>query len=357
MLDFKKILEKEAIEYLENIFFNQNISKEDIKQQEKNAIKDKKTFWKTLYEFVHKYRSQRLADSYKRDDQVVEKWLYLIAPSCCYPITQNSDGTKKYECVFCDLKYIKNAFLVKHYKEKHFAELPDGILGIHNPFTCEICDVTFTRKENLTLHLISLKHKKAVDPFYEPSETEKLGKASSNKSKRENEIDEWENKRRKIEENNREKSDSESSIDQAKEEDPLISLKSYFDENSTSPFSSIQSGFLLETNQLNDLLEDSKKKLSRESTLVFNSNASSFHVDFDKQKKSSATSFQEESGSVEANQASNDTNKVEKTSDLSENLENPINPVLAEVSYDESKRSAEKLSQNLEKSLSFNKFD
>ena len=145
--------------------------------------------------------------------------------------------------------------------------------------------------------------------------------------------------------------------DQAKEEDPLISLKSYFDENSTSPFSSVQSGFLLETNQLNDLLEDSKKKLSRESTLVFNSNASSFHVDFDKQKKSSATSFQEESGSVEANQASNDTNKVEKTSDLSENLENPINPVLAEVSYDESKRSAEKLSQNLEKSLSFNKFD
>jgi len=67
--------------------------------------------------------------------------------------------------------------------------MPHNIFGSSDEIKCEICHVSFLRKENYNLHVQSIKHKLATDPNYKSSE----------KTKREYEYDEWESKRPRLE--------------------------------------------------------------------------------------------------------------------------------------------------------------
>jgi hypothetical protein len=175
--------------FLKELFFDQSITKDFLKKREKESKNDEKPFWKTLYNFILTYRTIAI----ESDDTFIEKWLYEVAPSCSYP--RNLDGKRKFCCIFCENQYIRTAYLVRHYKERHVDELPRNIFGHSEEFKCDICNVTYARKENMQIHLQSLKHNLAINPDYKIPE-----KVNHNKSKRETEISEWESKRPRIKE-------------------------------------------------------------------------------------------------------------------------------------------------------------
>ena len=179
--------EKEKI-FTRNIFLDDTINKKQIKEMEIDARKKMEPFWSSLYNFVVDHR----LSSIKEDDPLLENFLFSIAPSCVYPRSSDVEMSMHFYCQLCEMKYKKTPYIVRHYREKHFHDMPENILGTLTIFACEICNTVYNRKEYFNLHLNSESHKNALDPQREGQNVEKK---NHNKERRENEISLWESKR------------------------------------------------------------------------------------------------------------------------------------------------------------------
>jgi len=71
------MLDQEEKLFLNEIFFDTNITTETLKMRERQAKNQEKKFWKTLYLFTHEHR----IPSIDKDDRLIEIWLYNVAPS------------------------------------------------------------------------------------------------------------------------------------------------------------------------------------------------------------------------------------------------------------------------------------
>jgi hypothetical protein len=181
--------EKEKI-FIKEIFLDDTINKKQIKEMEIDARKKMEPFWSSLYNFV----VDRRLSAIKEDDPLLENFLFSIAPSCVYPRSSDVEMSMHFYCQLCEMKYKKTPYIVRHYREKHFHDMPENILGTLTIFMCEICNTGFNRKEYYNLHLNSESHKNALDPQREGPNVEKK---NHNKERRENEISLWESKRHK----------------------------------------------------------------------------------------------------------------------------------------------------------------
>jgi len=176
--------------FLKKLFFDDSISKKEIKSLEKEAKNNEEHFWSTLYNFIIEHRISSIME----DDELLDFYLFNVAPSCVYPTN------KLYYCKLCDIKYKKTAYLVRHYREKHFFQIPREVFGPESVFNCEPCNSKFSRKEYYTQHLNSEFHKNRVDPNRE-NEEPTIEKKNHIKERREKETTEWESKRLKVEKN------------------------------------------------------------------------------------------------------------------------------------------------------------
>jgi hypothetical protein len=102
---------------LKEIFLDQSIDSKELKVMENDAKIAGQTFWSKLYNFVVRYRSILI----KEEDELLEMWLYEVAPSCCYP--KNNKGSMQFNCYFCESWFKRTGSLVRHYKEKHFEQI------------------------------------------------------------------------------------------------------------------------------------------------------------------------------------------------------------------------------------------
>jgi hypothetical protein len=86
------------------------------------------------------------------DEGKFEYWKNNIVPSCCF----QKEGS--YSCIFChnNTKYAYN--LRRHYHEKHFDLIPEGIFGSIQNYTCHKCYQTFSRKFSLKKHVLNCSH-------------------------------------------------------------------------------------------------------------------------------------------------------------------------------------------------------
>jgi hypothetical protein len=174
---------------LKEIFLDQTIDSKGLKVLENDAKLSGQTFWSKLYNFVIRYRTTLI----KEEDELLELWLYEVAPSCCYP--KKNKGLMQFNCYFCESWFKRTHSLVRHYKEKHFEQIPKEIFGAVPNFVCKICDVKYVRKEFYERHLESDIHKQKAEG--KPAILK--NKKNHNKLKKESEIDEWERKRLKLE--------------------------------------------------------------------------------------------------------------------------------------------------------------
>jgi hypothetical protein len=190
------MLNTEEKRFIKDIFLDHSITKKDLKTKEKEYKEIGKTFWTTLYNFVVQYRSVDIQEN----NELLDKWLYEIAPSCCYP--KRCDGNILFfKCFLCDLSsFKKTAYLVRHYREKHFDQIPKGIFGPLIIYNCDLCGTNYLRKENLTVHLQSDAHRSKADPNFKNDD---IQRKNPNKERKESEIDEWEKKRMKFDDNDR----------------------------------------------------------------------------------------------------------------------------------------------------------
>ena len=185
------MLNEEEITFLKKLFVDLSIGPRELKDMENNSKKQGETFWPKLYNFVIRYRSIVNSEL----DEMIEFWLFNVAPSCCYPkMTQN--GSLEFICCFCDTRLKRTGALVRHYKEKHHEQIPKDIFGVNLLFFCHLCGTKYSRKEFYERHLESDLHKSKAE---NKSSSLSKDKKNHNKERKENEITEWENKRLKIE--------------------------------------------------------------------------------------------------------------------------------------------------------------
>ena len=181
------MLDEKEKTFVKRVLTDSEVTKKYIKSLEKQA--STKPFWTSLYNFIIEHRPNTIND----EEDLIDFYLFSVAPSCVYP------KSGKFCCVLCDIEYKKTAYLVRHYREKHFFQIPKDILGPEAVFTCEPCNTKYSRKEYFTQHLLSELHKKNTDQDTENSDTnEKNEKKNSNKERREREIEDWDNKRLRL---------------------------------------------------------------------------------------------------------------------------------------------------------------
>jgi hypothetical protein len=144
------MLTNEEITKYISVFFDRNInSKHDFKNYE----------WPSLAKFIVQWRR----DDIKKDNPDLEFWITKIAPSCVYQ--RKTSTSEEFSCVVCENRGFKRVgYLIRHYKEMHFEQMPANIFGENLIFSCKICKIEFTRKEYLTMHESSDKHKQMVAP-------------------------------------------------------------------------------------------------------------------------------------------------------------------------------------------------
>lgn len=109
----------------------------------------------SLEKFVRGYSA--LAKNYDRSCPLVHFWLLNVAPSCVYPMRLGNEPLF-YECCICSAPIHQQVHLIRHYREQHHSELPANIFGTLDVFRCRLCDVRFTRRENLQKHFTSILH-------------------------------------------------------------------------------------------------------------------------------------------------------------------------------------------------------
>jgi hypothetical protein len=185
------MLNEEEKTFLKKLFLDQSIGARELKDMENNSKKQGETFWPKLYNFVIRYRSIVNSEM----DEMIEFWLFNVAPSCCYP-KKTQNGSLEFNCCFCDTKLKRTGALVRHYKEKHHEQIPKDIFGENLMFFCQICGTKYSRKEFYERHLDTDLHKSKAE---NKSSSSSKDKKNHNKERKENELTEWENKRLKIE--------------------------------------------------------------------------------------------------------------------------------------------------------------
>jgi len=183
------MLDEEDKLFLRKLFFDVSINKSCLQEKEKIAKENNLSYWESLYKFIIQYRKENI-----EDDSKLDHWLNFVAPSCVYP------NKGFFHCSFCDSFYKTHYLLVRHYKEKHYEQIPKDIFGPCNIFKCENCDVSYFRKEHYIKHLESEKHQRVQmvlnDPTYKTTDLEKIKKTKEKKKfKRECEIGAWEAKK------------------------------------------------------------------------------------------------------------------------------------------------------------------
>jgi len=98
------------------------------------------------------HKKKKFTEKFSKDYIVTEfgkyaYWEGVIVPSCIYP----TNGS--YTCVFCST-IIKSTYGIRrHYNEKHFEKIPEGIFGIKAQYECKACEIQFKRKIELNRHL------------------------------------------------------------------------------------------------------------------------------------------------------------------------------------------------------------
>lgn len=112
-----------------------------------------------LERFIFSYSSK--SKDYDRSDPLVHFWLNKVAPSCVYPIRVD-DEPVFYQCCICSVPIRRQMHMIRHYREQHFCEIPANIFGPLDLFPCRLCQVEFTRHENLISHLQSISHMQAL---------------------------------------------------------------------------------------------------------------------------------------------------------------------------------------------------
>jgi len=143
------------------------LTEDDIKSYTKvyfdYSIQAKSDFQKYEWPSLAKFLIQWRRDDVSKDDPLFEYWISNIAPSCVYP--KNSTNAEEYVCVFCETKGFKRVpYLIRHYKEMHYDLMPAKVFGENIVYKCNICNIDFARKEYLTMHESSEKHRKMIDP-------------------------------------------------------------------------------------------------------------------------------------------------------------------------------------------------
>ena len=93
------MLNEEEKTFLKKLFLDQSIGARELKDMENNSKKQGETFWPKLYNFVIRYRSIVNSEM----DEMIEFWLFNVAPSCCYP-KKTQNGSLEVNCCFCDTK-------------------------------------------------------------------------------------------------------------------------------------------------------------------------------------------------------------------------------------------------------------
>ena len=114
------------------------------------------TRFKMLEKFIFTYRNSGVSP----DDPLLPYWLLHVAPSCVYPILV--DGRPSfYRCCFKDCERPVNSqfALIRHYKEQHYHQIPQGIFGEITYFPCTPCKVIYKRLDHLKSHQASQTHK------------------------------------------------------------------------------------------------------------------------------------------------------------------------------------------------------
>jgi hypothetical protein len=129
----------------------------DYSIQAKNDLQ--KYEWPSLVKFLIQWRR----DDVSKEDPLFEYWISNIAPSCVYQ--KNTTNVEEFVCVFCETKGFKRApYLIRHYKELHYDLMPAKVFVENIIYKCILCNIDFARKEYLTMHESSEKHRKMIDP-------------------------------------------------------------------------------------------------------------------------------------------------------------------------------------------------
>ena len=116
----------------------------------------RQTRFKMLEKFIFSYRNSGVS----ADDPLLPYWLLHVAPSCVYPIMV--DGRPSFHrCCFRDCAQPVNSqfALIRHYKEQHYHQIPQGIFGEIVYFPCKPCKVLYKRLDHLKSHQTSQTHK------------------------------------------------------------------------------------------------------------------------------------------------------------------------------------------------------
>lgn len=92
---------------------------------------------------------------------LMRTWLGQVAPSCVYRYRSGDFGqTLFYRCCFTScLRPVSSQFaLMRHYREQHYNQIPEGIFGVLQVFKCIACATEFKREDHLKLHYQSVSH-------------------------------------------------------------------------------------------------------------------------------------------------------------------------------------------------------
>lgn len=99
------------------------------------------------------------------DDEKFEFFKSTVLPCVIFEwITPQGINSHSFRCPFdsCAVLISNSQILERHLREKHFEEIPNGVFGNRNKFSCNTCGTKFTRYEHFKRHNNGLKHLKTV---------------------------------------------------------------------------------------------------------------------------------------------------------------------------------------------------
>ena len=73
--------------------------------------------------FINKY-SDTL--NYEQDAQLKHDWQNFIAPSCVNKVMVFGGMDSFYECFICKKRLLYQSVIMRHYREQHAAQMPNG---------------------------------------------------------------------------------------------------------------------------------------------------------------------------------------------------------------------------------------
>lgn len=100
----------------------------------------------------------------ENDDErasLMRTWLCQVAPSCVFRHRCTEYGqTSFFKCCFttCATPVSSQYALIRHYREKHYNQIPAGIFGNLVLFNCVACGLQFKREEHLNQHFSKILH-------------------------------------------------------------------------------------------------------------------------------------------------------------------------------------------------------